>query len=804
MDALSRLDSFVERLTARWPFSEWVRLSLTIKMSALVAFGLVALVSIFGFLMLAASRETTDRALHERVIMAQLAASHLDYIIGDMERDLRFTADDLASGGTAPEKALTEFMFRSGPAFRRAFLADAAGAILASYPAQPSPTRIGPEAIQAMQVGGFALLHTELPGVGPAVVASSPVPAPEGSPSRVVFASLDLAWPEMTEFIGMVALGDTGYLEVVDQRGVILLSTRAEHVLTAADHGNSLVGLIDAGRSAVSTCHNCHEAASGGEITREVMAFAPLQRKSWGVVIRQSEEEAFAASRELQRRIVLVGALAVAGAMALVWLTTGIVISPARRLTQVAGRIAGGDLATPVTVRGSDEFARLGLSLDDMRDRLQTNMAEIKALNRDLDRRVQERTKQCVLAQETLIVRNRELSVINAVATAVTQPLLLDDLLGKVLGEVLRVTGISVGAVFLVEDETKDLELKVYRGTSEEAAQAMIRLHMGDGDCGGVLNKTEPVVVPDLRHYRAGAGGLLRQAGLCSLVHVPLITRGMTLGTLCVASLSLRDFDEEEVSLLMAVGNQIALGVENARLYGEIARREQLRGELLQKLISAQEDERKRIARDLHDDTSQSITALIYSLEAAEGKCASPETRTGLTSMRQLATQTLEGIHKLIFDLRPSLLDHLGFFVALRWYAESRLQPAGIRAHFHEQGTDRRLPPHLETSLFRVTQEAINNIARHAGARNVSFRVVRDDQTVTIDILDDGIGFDPAEVSRSVDQTRGLGLVGMEERVELLAGSITFDSEPGRGTRVTISVPIVAEQPAQRAFQGVR
>ena len=152
----------------------------------------------------------------------------------------------------------------------------------------------------------------------------------------------------------------------------------------------------------------------------------------------------------------------------------------------------------------------------------------------------------------------------------------------------------------------------------------MIRLHMGDGACGGVLEKGEPVIVPDLRHYRAGVGGLLRQAGLRSLVHVPLITRGTTLGTMCVASLSLRDFDDEEVSLLMAVGNQIALGVENARLYGEIARREQLRGELLQKVISAQEEERKRIARDLHDDTSQSITALIYSLEAAEARCAAP------------------------------------------------------------------------------------------------------------------------------------------------------------------------------------
>jgi signal transduction histidine kinase len=312
------------------------------------------------------------------------------------------------------------------------------------------------------------------------------------------------------------------------------------------------------------------------------------------------------------------------------------------------------------------------------------------------------------------------------------------------------------------------------------------------------------VIVPDLRHYRAGAGGVLRQAGLRSLVHVPLITRGMSLGTMCVASVTLRDFGQEEVSLLMAVGNQIALGVENARLYGEIARREQLRGELLQKVIMAQEDERKRIARDLHDDTSQSITALIYSLEAAEGSCPTSETRSTLTSMRQLATQTLEGIHKLIFDLRPSMLDHLGLFVAVRWYAESRLEPAGVRVHIEETDGGRRLPAQTETALFRVAQEAINNIARHSGARNVTIRLSGGDSAVSIELADDGIGFDPSEVSRVTDQTRGLGLVGMEERVGLLGGDISIVSEPGSGTRVVIRVPTGSHVPAAPALQVVR
>jgi signal transduction histidine kinase len=240
----------------------------------------------------------------------------------------------------------------------------------------------------------------------------------------------------------------------------------------------------------------------------------------------------------------------------------------------------------------------------------------------------------------------------------------------------------------------------------------------------------------------------------------------------------------------MAMGSQIAVGIENARLYDELAQREQLRGELLDKVIAAQEDERKRIARDLHDDTSQSLSALIYSLEAVEASCPGSPVRDALATMRQRVTQILDGIHKLIFDLRPSMLDHLGLFVALRWYAETHLQPLGMRVHLEERGTNRRLPPKTETALFRVAQEAINNIAKHSGARNVHLSLDCSDGAVQIDVADDGIGFDVSQISTSADQRRGLGLVGMQERVGLLGGKLSLVSSLGSGTQISIRVPV--------------
>lgn len=786
------------------PRHVWSNLGLSTKMTLLVAVGLVALVAIFSFLTISASRETTDRALQERVILARLAASHMDHVLGDVEMLLRAVAADAAVPGADVRQALDDGLSRSGSALSQFFLTDGEGRVVASAPVLTMPMALTSSQVQVLRSKDFSIVTMDLPAIGPTVVAAVPVAERVHGEPGILFASVNLAWPEMSDFFQSVELGNTGYLEIVDEHGFIMLSTQPGQVLAQADHGNSLVSMINAGRPNVATCHACHTSAQGAERTPQVMAFAPLKRVPWGAVIRQSEEEAFASSNQLLGRIVLVGILAATGAMILVWLTMRSLVVPVQQLTEAAGRIGAGDLETPIGSRGRDEIATLSRTLDDMRERLRRNIAEIQALNQDLDDRVRERTRECLMAQEALLQRNRALSILNAVAVAVTQPLRLEELLGKALEEVLRLTGIAVGAVFLLEDETAGLELKVYRGVTEQAAQSMIRLHLGDGACGGVLEKGEPVVVPDLRYYRAGAGALLREAGVYSLVHVPLVTRGTSLGTLCVASLTQKDFPPEEVELLMAIGNQIAVGVENARLYTELARKERLRGELLQKVITAQEEERKRIARDLHDDTSQALTALIYSLEAAEGRSKGETSRARLAAMRQLATQTLEGVHKLIFDLRPSVLDHLGLFVALRWYAETRLQPLGIRLRLEEEGTTRRLPSQIETALFRVGQEAINNVVRHSGARNVRLRLHCDDTAVAVDLEDDGIGFDRNEVSRSADRTRGLGLVGMEERVGLLGGEIRIVSELGRGTSVSIRIPLAAAIPAVPAMEGVR
>ncbi len=393
--------------------------------------------------------------------------------------------------------------------------------------------------------------------------------------------------------------------------------------------------------------------------------------------------------------------------------------------------------------------------------------------------------------EESLVRRNEELSILNALATTVNQSLDLEDILGQALDEVLRLTGIDAGAIFLHEEMLGDLELLAHCGLSEEAARLASRLGLLDGACGGVLEFGQLVVVPDISRYRGRRAESLKREKLSSLVHVPLTAKGSTLGSMCVGTRRQREFDEEEQELLTAIGSQIAVAVENARLYAEVQHKEQLRGELLKKAITAQEEERKRIARELHDDTSQALTALLYAAEEGMEMSDLAEVKEMLTSMRELVVHTLDGVHKLIFDLRPTMLDHLGLVPALRWFAQSRLEPTGIRVTIQEKSPPRRLPTEVETALFRVVQETINNIARHAAARNAQISFDFGNEAVTVEVEDDGIGFDMIELVLSPDSGRGLGLMGMQERIEVLDGEIEIISALGYGTRVHIRVPIV-------------
>lgn len=239
---------------------------------------------------------------------------------------------------------------------------------------------------------------------------------------------------------------------------------------------------------------------------------------------------------------------------------------------------------------------------------------------------------------------------------------------------------------------------------------------------------------------------------------------------------------DPEIHQVVTTIQSMVVGLERRTL--------QLRA-LSERAINVQEEERNRIARNLHDDTAQAMSMIIIHLEQLESLIPEQETvlASRLAEARRLAVAALDDIRKIIWDLRPSILDDLGLVPAIRWYARFALEPSGITVDF-DLGEIDRSNPHLETLLFRVTQEAVSNILRHAHAKHVSIRLYQKHQQIWLEIEDDGLGFD---VSRTVGEAvfqKKLGLLGIQERVSLVGGEVNIQSTPGRGVYMQVCVPI--------------
>lgn len=231
------------------------------------------------------------------------------------------------------------------------------------------------------------------------------------------------------------------------------------------------------------------------------------------------------------------------------------------------------------------------------------------------------------------------------------------------------------------------------------------------------------------------------------------------------------------------------------------ANREQLRA-LSAQVVAAQEEERKRIARELHDDTSQSLASLIISLERLDGVIPHDLTpaKHQIQAAHDLACKTLEDLRLLVSNLRPMLLDDLGLVPAIGWYARQKLEPLGIDTQFDAREDMPRMPPTVETALFRIAQEAINNVIRHADASCVQITLDCDCQNtpacqLRLAVWDDGVGFDPASVF--ANNRDRFGLFGIRERVTALRGEVEIDSAIGKGTQISVRLPLEGETHGQ-------
>ena len=237
------------------------------------------------------------------------------------------------------------------------------------------------------------------------------------------------------------------------------------------------------------------------------------------------------------------------------------------------------------------------------------------------------------------------------------------------------------------------------------------------------------------------------------------------------------------------------IGNVNKELESQVRERTARLADVLQKVITAQEDERYRLARELHDETLQTLGALSIALDRARDGLHDTPRRSAehLVEAKAIAGRLLEETRRLILGLRPMALDDLGLGPAIRWYAETHLEGKGVATSVEVGQPVVKLPKHIEVTLFRLAQEAVNNIAKHADARHASIRVTFPDSLASLVVTDDGKGFDVNHALQLGTSVPNVGLLGMQERVKLLNGRFNIRSQQGKGTEVNVEIPVESE-----------
>lgn len=479
---------------------------------------------------------------------------------------------------------------------------------------------------------------------------------------------------------------------------------------------------------------------------------------SWILDPRRVEVAMQAGGRSVMLVTVLAAGMALLVGSALILLLT----NPLLELKQIADQVRKGDLRRRAPVRTKDEIGQVAASFNRMLDQL-------------------------VESQEMLSRSNRHLGGLVHVASSVGTGLELEKVLAAALRSTLDVTGLSSGWIYLREREGSSFTL-----TSAIGAPAFVvdRTINTDGLCACERDLLEDSAwqVPKLRQCKRDQSCLGRDH--CEQVQhlsVPLQARGLPLGILNLLWTSDSEPGEEEIDILHALGIQISEAVANARLHADVREKEAGMEVLINELVRAQEDERSRLSSELHDGAGQELTSLLLRLKAIEGKSDRSEMQQAVGALCTDLSQAIEHIRELSHVLRPPDLDQLGLTPTLRNLVDDMMGEAGVLGVFETNLEGYRLEPNVEITLYRIAQEALTNVVRHAAASQVRMVLQRCGADLELIIEDDGIGFDPEDLA-----ARGrahIGLASIEERTAQLGGVLEVETAKGHGTRLSVRIP---------------
>jgi len=466
--------------------------------------------------------------------------------------------------------------------------------------------------------------------------------------------------------------------------------------------------------------------------------------------------------------------------LAVNYLMDRLVIGRLVKFLPVIDSLTDGNLDARIGAEGDDEIGELARAFDHMADGLK----EKARLEQDLRAQAQRLEDQTA-----------RLSALNAIASTVSQSLNLSEILDSALDKALELTHLKAGWVLLRDEQTETSELVAVRGLPEHVVRDHVACAWNQCVCADIIDSGQPRILHEIES-RCPMSEYFCQKSLSFRVCNPLTSKDRVLGVMSLAGSHSRNVQalvEDAPDLLTAIGRQIGIAVENARLYEELRQEERIRRWLLERIMTVQEKERRRISLELHDQTGQPLTSLIMHLGALAEARSLDEVKAQLHYLRDTAAQVLQEVHDLALELRPTILDDLGLLAALRHLRKESETRFRLSVDLQVLGLDdRRLPSAIETSLYRIVQEALTNVARHAKAQSVSVLLESREDTIALIVEDDGRGFDVSQVMDSRLNRDRLGLYGMRERVSLLGGTLTIESTPQVGTAIYVEIPLDA------------
>ena len=393
---------------------------------------------------------------------------------------------------------------------------------------------------------------------------------------------------------------------------------------------------------------------------------------------------------------------------------------------------------------------------------------------------------------EALTIAQEENRALNRIIEVFSSGVDLDRVLSAAVDLVLETTGVDACFLHLYEPEGGGR--LVLREASEPYRDAIgkVKLALGEGVSGWVAVHREPVVIAhnkwaDARYkYIPALGG----GRYTSMLSIPLISPADRLvGVVNLHTEQHRAFGQRDIDLLSHVASLLAAAIEHASLFRELEAKEEALQRMVKRTVAAQEEERRRVATEIHDGVTQQLISIWYRVQACERLLERdlPAARGELEVAKSLIGEALNEARSAIYDLRPATLDDLGLVPAIEALTRRTFGPE-VEVNV---ATDipPHLPTHLETALYRICQELLNNVRKHAGAARVEVNLESETDQLRMIVIDDGRGFDVGAY-QSLRPETSFGLAGVTERVEMVGGRLDISSEIGRGTRAEIRIPL--------------